>query len=318
MEILLACDDNYAPLCGITIQSVLENNGGEINFHVMDNGISLKNKNKILSIIDEFDYANLEFIEHKNVDEILDVDIKATRALSTYSRLLCASYLSSSIDKIIYMDCDALVDDSLNDLWNTDISDYYFGAVLDVNSKNVNRHLNLEESNPHFNAGFLLINLKRWREENLEEKFLDFIIENDGEVFHNDQGILNVVCNHQILKIHPKYNLLSPFLEKSYEDVLKFFDTGEYYSKETVNEAVSNPVFMHLTKFLNGQPWHKDAVNHPVRKLFEKYASHTPFMDDEIYVEVNYDSIWKTFLRLSKILPWSLVCFLFKSYQKLH
>lgn len=321
MELLLSSDDNYAPLLGITIQSVLENNRefDEIDFYVMDGGISSNNKKKIYEIIENFDLnSNVYFIAYDNVDKLLKIDIKATRALSTYARLLAPSLLPNTIDKIIYMDCDAIVNNSLKEIWETDISDYYFGAVLDVGSKNVNKHLGLDDSVPHFNAGFLLINLKRWRDENLEKKFLDFIIKNNGEVYHNDQGILNYVCRGEILKIHPKYNVLSPFFEKSYEDVLNFFDIDEYYSKQIMDDAIRDAVFIHLTIFVNGQPWYINAQNHPLRDLFEYYANHTPFTEDDIYREDNYDVIWKMFLGLYRFLPFSLVCSIFKIYRKFH
>jgi lipopolysaccharide biosynthesis glycosyltransferase len=318
MNILLSSDDNYAPLLGITIQSLLENNENEfddINFYILDGGISENNKTKLNEITYKFNINVLvEYIPYDNIDKLLDKDVKATIALSSYARLLAPSLLDNSIDKIIYMDCDALVTGSLKEIWDTDISDYDFGAVLDLDSKHVNKFLEIS-SDVHYNAGFLFINLKRWRDNNLENKFLDYLIEKDGEVYHNDQGILNHVCEGNILTIPPKYNVLSCFFEVGYDNVLKWYDCDNYYPKEVMEDAIANPVFIHLTKFVNGRPWFKDAKNHPLRKLFEEYANRTPFEHDEIYIDNKESGIWKIFLLGYKYLPFSLLCYIFRIYR---
>ena len=320
MNILLSSDDNYASLLAITIQSTLENNKDNfnvINFYILDGGISEIKKNKIALLIQNFDMAiSLDYIQYDNVDKLLDKDIKATRALSAYAILLAPSLLDDSIEKIIYMDCDALVTGSLEEIWNTDIDDYDFGAVLDLDSKYVNKFLDIP-SDVHYNSGFLLINLKRWRQNNLEAKFLDYLVGNDGEVYHNDQGILNHVCEGNILTISPRYNVLSPFFEVGYDNVLKWYDCDNYYSREVMEDAVNNPVFIHLTKFVCGRPWFRDAENHPLRELFKYYADKTPFEDDEIYVDNEETGIWKLFLIGYKYLPFSILCFMFRMYRSI-
>ena len=53
MNILLASDNNYAPLLGVTIYSLLENNENDfenIAIYILDGGISEVNKNKIREI----------------------------------------------------------------------------------------------------------------------------------------------------------------------------------------------------------------------------------------------------------------------------
>lgn len=318
MNILLASDDNYAPLLGVTIYSLLKNNEtdfNEINIFVLDDGISDINKDKLYEISGDFKCdVVLSFIEHDDISKVLNMDIKATRSLSTFARLFATSLLDESIDKILYMDCDALVVDSLKELWETDISYYECAAVVDAGPTYINMFLDLPEDETHFNAGLLLINLEKWRENNLEKKFLDFIIKNNGEVFHNDQGVINVICRNKILKLPPKCNILSPFFEVSYENVLKFYNLDSYYSKELVEDAVNNPVFIHLTQFVNGRPWFTNATNHPLRKLFDSYVNQTPFKE-EVYVEDNRRLRGKFLSFTYKYFPYSWICFMFKVYR---
>lgn len=318
MNVLFASDDNYATLLGVSLYSFLENNCREfdkIEIYVLDGGISDKNKEKLQEICDEFNVGEMSFVKYDDIDKVLGIDIKATRPLSTYARLFAASLLDDSIDKILYVDVDGVVTGSFKELWETDIEDYDCAGVLDAGPKFNNIFLGIPENDEHYNAGVLLINLKKWRDEKIEEKFLDLIIENDGEVHHNDQGIINVISKGKILKVHPKYNVVSPFFEVSYWDVLKWNGIDDYYSEETLDEAVKNPVFIHLVQFVNGRPWFTNAQKHPLRKIFDEYVKKTPFEDEEVYIEDNRHLKGKFFSFAYKYLPYSLVCDMFKIYR---
>ena len=314
MNILLASDENYAPFLGVTLYSILENNQedfDEINVYVLDGGITLNNKRRIKSLCEEFStIVNLNFIEYGNLEDILGIKIKATIALSSYARLFAASLLPTDIKKIIYLDCDGLVVDSLKGIWNCDISKYDFGAVLDIGPKYNNLLLDLPENWQQYNAGFLLINLKNWRDEQLEEKFLNMILENRGKVFNNDQGILNVICKNKILTLKPHYNIRSPFFEVGYEKVLKWYGVDEYYSKELIEDAIKKPIFIHLTQFVHGRPWFTNSKDHPLRELFDSYVEKTEFKD-ECYMEDNRHLRGKFFSLTYKYLPYSVVCWMF-------
>ena len=52
INICLSCDDNYAKYAGVVITSVLTNALPEdkLNFYILDGGISVENKDKILSL----------------------------------------------------------------------------------------------------------------------------------------------------------------------------------------------------------------------------------------------------------------------------
>lgn len=131
MNVLLASDNTYAPLLGVTLYSFLENNKKDfkkINIFILDNGITNESKIKLQHICDEFDVpVSLSFIEIINIEEKLGIKIKSTLSLAAYLRLFVASLLDDSIDKVLYLDCDALVMGSFIDLWNTDLKDNYCG-----------------------------------------------------------------------------------------------------------------------------------------------------------------------------------------------
>lgn len=320
MNILLSADNNYAPLTGVLIQSLLKNNEkefDEISIFVLDGGISSNNKNKLQSICNSFNIkTNLNFIQYGNIEDIVGMKMSTSISFTSYARLFAESLLPKDISKILYLDVDAIIVDSLKEVYNTNIDDYYLAAVEDMGPEYINNFLKLPEFTTHYNAGFLLINLKKWGEDTLEKKFIDCIVENDGQVYHNDQGVINIVCKDKILKLDLKYNIHSPFFEVGYDNILKFYGVKDYYTKEIGENAIENPVFIHFVQFVYGRPWFTNAKNHPLRELFDYYANQTPF-GDEIYTKDNRGFAGK-FLSFSyKIFPFSFVCWMFTMYRNL-
>ena len=136
-------------------------------------------------------------------------------------------------------------------------------------------------------------------------KGIDFLEKNNMQVYNNDQGIINATLNDSILIVDPKFNLMSPFLEKDYDDVILWNGLKNYYNKETIENAIKNPVFLHFVHFINGRPWFKDT-KHPCKDLYLKFASDTPYKNKvvvedyrglkyKLFFFVKASNTWKNF-----------------------
>ena len=112
----------------------------------------------------------------------------------------------------------------------------------------------------------------------------------------------------------PHYNIRSPFFEVGYEKVLQWYGVDKYYSKELIEDALNNPIFIHLTQFVNGRPWFTNAESHPLRKLFNSYVERTEFKN-EVYTEDNRHFRGKLFSFTYKYLPYPVVCGMFSIYR---
>ena len=305
MNIVLASDDNYVPLLTITIVSFLENNCNEfdeINVFILNDGISKQNIEKINNILNKYG-CNIIFIKTKNIEnlnsKIVSHEKDNIASFTTYSRLFIGSLIPDNIDRIIYLDCDILVVDSVKQLWDEDISDYYCAGVLDCCNTTVQRMLGISEGDNYINAGVLYVNLKKWREDNVEEKFIEFIMNNQNRYYQHDQGIINNTFKNNIKIISPKYNLQGYFQFMSYKVSKKFSGIdNEYYSKEIIDEARKNPVFLHFCGSNFFRPW-KNENNH-YTNLYKKYAK---LADSESVIDysVNFNNKLKLFQNLSKI-----------------
>ena len=322
LNVVFASDNNYVPFLGVAIVSLIKNNQDDfekINIFILDDEISSKNKKRLKKLVNNPNHI-LTFIKTKNLDDLkvnvvgLDRDSNMD-SFTTYSRLFMASLLPKDIDKIIYLDCDALIVDSFKELWNTNISDYYCGAVLDGVCTAIKNYLGFKLNDDFINAGFLLINLKKWRENNMEEKFIQFMVENHNKYYQHDQGILNNVFKNQFLILNPKYNLQSYFQTLDYDLAKKYLGMkGEYYSEEIVNPARKNPIVLHFWGSNFDRPWFNKK--HTYRDLYVKYCEMADFRE-ELITDIDelpltnkliYKSVHNPLIKLGlKMIPTSFV-----------
>ena len=170
MEIVACTDKSFIMPTGVMMKSVcLNNKDSIINFHIVcDDSIKEKDKEDLKSVI-QCSYSNFffYFINGIEFDDMPALD-NAPVTKAAYYRLELAELLPESIDKVLYLDGDIIVRRSINDLWNTDISNYALAAVPDNN-------IGLDLRSGYFNSGVMLINLKYWREHNLREEYYRFI-----------------------------------------------------------------------------------------------------------------------------------------------
>lgn len=214
ISICFATDNGYAPYMGMAILSILTNAGKEENFHfyVLDNKISNENKKKVESLkkIRPFEITWLPL----NEELFKDCNVKRSNwTLSIFGRYLIPQLITD--DKVLYLDCDILVRGSLLALWQTNIEDYYLAGVPDYNvmyrGKIDTRFAGQLNAKEYVNSGVLLINNKKWREENLFKTLLDYSIQNAALLQWPDQDAINYICRGKKKLVSPRWNCMGYF-----------------------------------------------------------------------------------------------------------
>lgn len=273
MKIVYSTDQNYVKHCAASIVSLFENNieEKELDLIIIVNQVLEESKEKIKKISYKYK-RNIIFI---NIDELCEKFTKNnTFPLSAFARLFLENI--QGIDKILYIDCDTIIKGKLNDLWNINIDNYYLAGVEDTIQPYAKRVLGLSKNDKYLNSGILLINLKKWRENNIKKDFLAYMEKYNWNVPHNDQGVLNGVCKDKILYISPKYNMMPELLIMNNKQLKKLYKMKEYYSDEILEYAKKDIRIIHyLTKFFN-RPWYNPCT-HPLKEEYMKYLSKTGF-----------------------------------------
>lgn len=276
LNVAYSTDNNYVRHVAVSMISLFENNKEfeDIFVYIIDNNISVENK-RILSSISKKYNRVIEYLKFEEICKGLITD--NSYSLSSYARLFLSNI--NDIDKIIYLDCDSVINGSFLELWNMNLDEYYIGAVQDCVKTKFRVGIGLDRDEKYINAGFLLINLKLWRSDRLVDKYINFIQKFNGSVPHHDQGVINAVCRGKILILDPKYNLMGNMIIFGEEKLKKLNNMNNYYTQEKLNQAIEKPVFIHYTAEFYNRPWNK-GCSHPLKQEYLKYLELTPWKND--------------------------------------
>lgn len=282
MNVMYTCDDNYVWLMGISTLSLFENNksNSEINVYLLGNNISEENKNKLNEMAVRYQ-QRIIIIDVFNID-IPDELCDKRWPKSAYTRLYAGDILPEDIDKIIYMDCDTIVNNDLSELWNFDMRNNVVAGVRDCISKEYNVNLGLDKNEIYLNAGMLLLNIASMRKMNMSAKIKHFLKNRNGKILYADQDMMNVIFAGKKDYVDIRYNVMSLIANYSYKDIMRIRRVKNYYSREKIDYARENPYIIHYTTcMLNLRPWYKGS-KHPYCNKFLKYMKESPWQDHEL------------------------------------
>lgn len=283
MDILYSSSDSYAFLTGISILSLLENNKAcaEINIYIMDNAISQENKERLKQVVDQYG-RTLSFVPMPDVKELTGQEIDTRRwNISTFGRLYMAGVLPETVHKVLNIDCDTIIVDSIEPLWNTDMTGKVFGGMMEAMNYRYRRNVGKKDDDYYLNGGVVFLNLDEVRRGGYELRFTQYITKYGSALAYLDQDVLNgVVEQEKKIALPMRYNVLSIYYYATYEQVMKIRRVKNFYSKDEFLKAVENPGLIHFTTcFLDGlRPWIK-GNQHPYLNEFLRYKAMSPWTD---------------------------------------
>lgn len=259
IPIFFSSDDNYIPYLDVAIASLIENASKDYEYRIiiLNTGLTPESIKKIkLNERNGFRIEPIDISEHlgnikshfKNVYHF---------SIATYYRLFIAS-LFPQYDKIIYLDCDLVVLGDISELYNIPLGDNILGAAPEQYVRGTTEFRNYAEialgvdPDKYVNAGVLVINLKEFRKNRIEEKFTELITKYDFDLIDPDQAYLNYLCRDKIYELPNGWN----------KEPLPFPCNGE---KNIVHYA------------LYKKPWQYDDVTDG--EFFWEHAKKSPFYE---------------------------------------
>ncbi|AJD65827.1 lipopolysaccharide biosynthesis protein [Helicobacter pylori] len=212
--------------------------------HCLVDSLSAENTEKLKQTIAPFSaFSSIEFCDiSKNDAYPFKLVSKLFLRLNSFAQkrfskmILCRLLLASifpQYEKIIMFDVDTLFVGDISESFFIPMDGEYFGMVkedlslfnldsLDVFLKNraidCIKYHELDEENVLpteelitlyrncFNVGFMVANLKLWRDDNLEEKLCEFFVARNYSLIYPEQDTINIVCVNKILPISDSYN----------------------------------------------------------------------------------------------------------------
>lgn len=201
------CDDNYVRYFGVMLCSLFENKNPDVQFdvHLIEDGITEKSRQQLKVIEDRYGF-NIHYIPVKK-EQFEGFRVSGHISLATYYRICVPDLLPKTINKVLYIDCDMVIRKDLTELWNTDFQGNWAAVVEDLGALEEDKvRIGLMSSQPYFNAGLLLINLKAWRTENVHGHVLKYIRTYPEKIKYCDQDGLNAVMKDHVMFLSLEYN----------------------------------------------------------------------------------------------------------------
>lgn len=260
IPIILSADDNYAPFMYTTMYSILSSahQNTFYDFYLMVPEVfSPKNRTHIENLKKQFN-CDIHFLNMK--DAFSDLAMHITHITSpTYYRLLAGDLLPQEYNKCIYLDVDTCVCKDLSPLFNTEMGNNYIAGVKApayiIKSEYHENRLKIPDATGYINAGVLLMNLRKIREDGLTKRFVDLSKQNYQS---QDQDVINVACYGKILTLPLKYNVMTKypaFFDHNHKTYKKLEDI---YGADEINSAIKNPVIIHYADKL--KPWDDPTI----------------------------------------------------------
>lgn len=310
MNIIYASNNAYAKYLGISMLSLFDNNHDleEINVFILAQEIDLENTNHLRAIADKYQ-RNVKFIDISEFDKLIPFEFGTSGYNPiVLSRLFLCRFLPPDVKRILYLDCDIIVNGSIKELETIPFKRNLVAAVPELHMPVDKKALiGFQKDETYYNAGVLLVNLELWRSADIESVFMDYYRSMNGQLLYNDQDIINHCCKGKILTLSHTYNLSTNLFYFPRYFVKKLQPAYETSSKDKYSQILSSPSIIHYMG--DERPW--IAGNHnKYRKQYEYYFKRSPWREEPLVQgQKLYMLCYHTLNLITLICPWFRILF---------
>lgn len=259
IPVCLSSDKHYVQHLSVTMASILANKAPTetLVFYILESGFTEKDYQTINALKGIHDFEVHYFpVQHK-ILEVFPISKKDLVTIATYFRLFIPELIPHE-DRIIYLDCDIVVRHALGELYNMDFRDNYLLGVRDIDSRGNNRRMKTKR---YVNAGVLLMNCKKMRQDDIYQRFIDFILTEKERIQWHDQDVIAATLDGHVGYIDSKWNGQIGRLPKD----MRFSRLNETYILHYIGAT---------------KPWLPYQDAHFIEEYF-KYLRLTPFANYE-------------------------------------
>lgn len=273
IPVVLISDDNFImPTC-VAITSLIVNKAPETVYDIYI----------IMAECSEESYAKIQGLNElgtkvnlirASLDEYRDIKQLAHISIACLLKF-DVSELVPDYDKLLYLDGDIIVRSDLSDLYNVELGDSYAAGVKEL--------ANITEETGNVNAGIMVFNAKRIRNEKLNIKMRE-IRRSLGDRSSMDQQTYNIVTGKNYKYVDIKYNCIPPKIvdmnESDVDKINALYDSAYTSLQDIIDKAV-------IIHFASGaKPW--KYTFKPWAKEWYKYYLMSPYKN----VEFKLRGIW--------------------------
>ena len=284
IHVTAAADRRFAMPLGVMVRSLLGTLavGRRVALHVLDCGLSAATRTKLLA---SWSDKRLQVAWYRvEPGPLRAYPVSAHFSSAIYARVLAPRLLPDIVSKAIYLDADVLVMDDISGLWAEPWAGAACLAVQDVSCPWIDcaatlanyercrpylgihppipnyRELGFSPTDPYFNSGVLVMNLDRWRTEELPRRAFECLDDHRRHVLWPDQYALNVVLRGKWRPLDLAWNQGA--------HVLRYPDwTTSPFDLDTLARCRFAPRIVHFTT--RDKPWIQPEAHPFARRFFD-------------------------------------------------
>jgi lipopolysaccharide biosynthesis glycosyltransferase len=211
MNLLLCCNEGYLQHLFVALTSIAEQKT-RYRYHVV-----VVMQSGDIPRLDALAETALAAYPHMRVrfrlfvpDAKLVLPTRAHYTVDIFTRLWVGEFFDATAERVLYLDSDMVIIDSLDPLWELPLSGRTLGAVSIPGSDRC-AVFAIPEAAGYFNSGVLLIDLARWRATGAFARLMDYIQTHHDKLIDPDQDALNAVLYDDRLPLGYEWNVISPF-----------------------------------------------------------------------------------------------------------
>lgn len=282
-------NDEYAPWIGIAIASLCKHARSGYNYDIIliGNEISPGRAQQITRLEKGRPDIRIRMISMKCIIELLKVAPDQRLSINTYARLLVMSEIFDAYERILTLDSDLIVQRDIAPFFQMDMEGCMIAATRDCLAemnmgrgyhgdrrlkwkpyKVVFEEMGLDVTD-YFNAGVILWDLKKCREEGCYQKAISLCNRYPRTLFA-DQDILNLLFRGKWMEAAPEWNGMNIYACNIPEDA----------GYETVRKA-------NIIHYLgNIKPWQDQEK--PLADIYMEHARETEWFCDLEHSQARY------------------------------
>lgn len=264
LHIACGIDDNYAPHAAAMLLSAFDNlpSGSTRTFVLHDDNLSEESIRNLSKTLGELTHLHLL----KITDRMMSGLPTDTFHHACWHRIFLPDLLED-IDKVLYLDADMIIVDDLLPLWETDLEQYLFAAVVNPLYPFMPVHpinsLGLAGPSEYLNTGCLLMDLNKLRETNFTQKIKSYAAKHPDNLWP-EQDAISALFPKQWKKLHPRWNVQTTFFDLSPDQLP--------VPKQQAIEAIESPAIIHFIG--PNKPWHY-LCKHPFQNKYREWVDKT-------------------------------------------
>ena len=270
MNILISANEKYVSQACIMLNSLFQSNiNNDFNIYLFHSSLNADDIQDIRNICDKYNKKRVvKFIPCVVKDNYFkDAVINTHVTKEAYYRLLLSELIKdNNIKRILYLDVDLIVKESIDKLYNYNFKkETVFVGCIDKVSKDIEldryTRLNIPRDKKYINSGVLLINVQNFRNIVRIRDILQYLSDNNSVIKHEDQDVINAMY----------YNYIE------YVDVCKYNFIPTLFKKELdYKEKTDNAVIIHFAGAQFDKPWNIGYIGE-LSGLYYKYTKETPY-----------------------------------------